>query len=125
VHIGSGLPLLYLHSEHGLDSALPIIHALATHFDVTAPARPGFGSSDLPRSFSTVDDLAYFYLDWLDQSGHPEVVLAGTAFGAWIAAEIAIKSTTKICPADAGVAGNLRVRAGSRRLHQLKEFADR
>jgi pimeloyl-ACP methyl ester carboxylesterase len=44
----------------------------------------------------TVDDLSYFYLDLLDQLDLGNVTLVGVAFGAWIAAEIAVKSTARL-----------------------------
>ena len=43
----------------------------------------------------TIDDLAYFYLDLIDQIDHDTVVV-GVSLGAWIAAEIAVKSTRRI-----------------------------
>jgi len=89
---GEGRPILFLHSEAGFASAKPAIRALARHGKVFAPAHPGFGRSDLPASFDHIDDLAYFYLDLLDERDLREVVLIGCGFGGWIAAEIAVKS---------------------------------
>jgi pimeloyl-ACP methyl ester carboxylesterase len=63
---------------------------------VIAPSHPGFGRSELPRAMTTVDDLAYFYLDVMDALDLRDVVLAGVSFGGWIAAEIAIKSTERL-----------------------------
>jgi pimeloyl-ACP methyl ester carboxylesterase len=63
---------------------------------VIAPTHPGFGRSELPRAMTTVDDLAYFYLDLMEALDLRDLVLAGISFGGWIAAEIAVKSTERI-----------------------------
>jgi pimeloyl-ACP methyl ester carboxylesterase len=44
----------------------------------------------------SVDDLSYFYLDLLDQLDLQDVTLVGVSFGAWLAAEIAVKSTARL-----------------------------
>jgi pimeloyl-ACP methyl ester carboxylesterase len=63
---------------------------------VLAPVHPGFGHSEQPKSFDTVDDLAYFYLDLLEHLNLRQVTDVGVSFGGWIAAEIAIKSTERL-----------------------------
>jgi pimeloyl-ACP methyl ester carboxylesterase len=73
-----------------------VIDSLARSFRVLAPSHPGFGRSELPRGMTTVDDLAYFYLDLMDALDLREAVLAGLSFGGWTAAEIAIKSSGRI-----------------------------
>jgi pimeloyl-ACP methyl ester carboxylesterase len=93
---GRGRPLVFLHPGDGLDDSRPMLVDLARRYDVIAPSHPGFGASDLPRTFRTVDDLAYFYLDFLEQQRLSGVILLGVSFGAWIAAELAIKSTGRL-----------------------------
>jgi pimeloyl-ACP methyl ester carboxylesterase len=93
---GSGPPLLFLHPGIGIDANAPVLGLLARTHRVIAPAHPGFGGSDLPKAMSTVDDLAYFYLDLLDALNLRDVVVVGVSFGAWIAAEIAVKTTERI-----------------------------
>src|SRR6202000_1193697 len=44
-------------------------------------------------SFNTIDDIAYLYLDLLDQLDLREVNVVGLGLGGWIAAEIAVKNT--------------------------------
>ena len=44
----------------------------------------------------SVDDLSYFYLDLLDQLDLRDVTVVGVSLGAWIAAEIAVKSTARL-----------------------------
>lgn len=93
---GSGRPLLFLHPSIGIDPGAPVLDKLAAGAHLLAPSHPGFGTSELPREFTTVDDLAYFYLDLMDALDLRDVVMVGVSFGAWIAAEIAIKSTARI-----------------------------
>ncbi len=93
---GKGKPLLFLHAENGIEPAHPVIAELAKHAHVLAPTHPGFGRSDLPKGMRSVDDLSYFYLDLLDQLDLSEITVVGVSFGAWIAAEIAVKSTARL-----------------------------
>jgi pimeloyl-ACP methyl ester carboxylesterase len=93
---GRGRPLLFLHPGIGLDPQAPVLDRMAERARVIAPSHPGFGGSEQPRHFSTVDDLAYFYLDLLDQLALEDVTLVGVSLGGYIAAEMAIKSTQRI-----------------------------
>jgi pimeloyl-ACP methyl ester carboxylesterase len=93
---GRGRPLLFLHPGIGLDRNASVIDKLAEHARVIAPSHPGFGNSEQPKSFTTVDDLAYFYLDMLDELDLKDATVVGVSLGAWIAAEIAIKSTARL-----------------------------
>jgi pimeloyl-ACP methyl ester carboxylesterase len=92
---GSSQPLLFLHAVEGIHPDNAFFRRLVQHFDVIAPWHPGFGHSELPREFRTVDDLAYFYLTLADRLDLRNAVLAGVSFGGWIAAEIAIRSTAR------------------------------
>jgi pimeloyl-ACP methyl ester carboxylesterase len=96
VQRGSGPPLVFLHPELGIAPGAPVLDALAAKFSVTAPSLPGFGHTDLPRSYSSVDDLAYFTLDVLDTLDLRDVVLVGVSLGGWVAAEVATKSTGRV-----------------------------
>ena len=91
---GQGRPMLFLHGAEGLQANRPWLQALARHHRVIAPHHPGFGGSDLPDWVGTVDDLAYLYLDLVVQFGLDDAVLAGSCFGGWIAAEMAVRNTT-------------------------------
>src|SRR3977135_3764681 len=93
---GRGRPLLFLHPGIGLDRNAPVIDKLAEHARVIAPSHPGFGNSEQPKSFTTIDDLAYFYLDLLEKLDLKDTIVVGVSIGAWIAAEIAIKSTARL-----------------------------
>jgi pimeloyl-ACP methyl ester carboxylesterase len=94
--LGSGRPMLFLNAGIGIDPGTSALGELAEHLRVIAPSHPGFGGSERPTWMTTVDDLSYFYLDLLDQLDLNEVVLVGVSFGAWIAAEIAVKCTMRL-----------------------------
>jgi pimeloyl-ACP methyl ester carboxylesterase len=93
---GRGRPLLFLHPGIGIDRAAPVLDHLAEHARVIAPTHPGFGASEQPPSYDRVDDLAYFYLDLMDQLNLKGALVVGVSLGGWIAAEIAVKSTARI-----------------------------
>lgn len=93
---GQGEPLLFLHPGLGLDPSDRVIDLLAARWRVLAPSHPGFGRSERPRHITTVDDLAYLYLDLLDALDLRQTLVVGVSFGAWIAAEMAIKSTERM-----------------------------
>jgi pimeloyl-ACP methyl ester carboxylesterase len=94
--LGHGRPMLFLNAGIGIDPGTAALNELAKRLRVIAPSHPGFGATERPSWITTVDDLSYFYLDLLDALDLNEVILAGVSFGAWIAAEIAIKCTTRL-----------------------------
>ena len=96
---GSGSPVVFLHP--GFPSGRvaptePIIDHLARSHRVICPTHPGFGVDSAPDWMTTIDDLAYFYLDVFIALDLRDVVLVGASFGGWIAAEIAVKSTARV-----------------------------
>jgi pimeloyl-ACP methyl ester carboxylesterase len=93
---GAGPPLLFLHAENGIEPSLAAIEQLAKNARVFAPTHPGFGRSELSKGMRSVDDLSYFYLDLLDQLDLDDLIVVGVSFGAWLAAEIAVKSTARL-----------------------------
>ena len=97
LEFGSGRPLLFLHSGEGPDTySSAYLDALSKHFRVIAPWHPGFGTSARPPSFRDPSDLAYFYLDFIEQERLSNLVLVGASFGGWVATEIAVRSTAHI-----------------------------
>lgn len=96
VHRGTGPTMLLLHGAGGIDPRAEFLDLLAQHFEVIAPSHPGFGNSPLPDLFDSVDDLAYVYLDLLEQYDLRDVVLMGFSFGGWIAAEVAVRCAHRL-----------------------------
>jgi len=93
---GRGRPILFLHPHIGLDPSAPVLAMLAEGGRLIAPSHPGFGHSERSAGITTVDDLAYFYLDLMDALDLRDTLVVGVSLGAWIAAAIAVKSTTRI-----------------------------
>jgi pimeloyl-ACP methyl ester carboxylesterase len=91
---GQGEPLLILHDYEYLNEWHPFEERLAGSHSVLVPSHPGFGTSDLPPLFDSIDDLAYLYLDLLDEIGPASVV--GMGIGGWIAAEVAVRCSHQL-----------------------------
>src|SRR5690348_10334964 len=87
---GEGRPLLFLHPGIGIDAKAPVLDRLAAKARLIAPSHPGFGASGIVPSITTVDDLAYFYLDLMDDLDLREAIVVGVGLGAWIAAATAV-----------------------------------
>lgn len=97
LELGIGRPLLFLHGEEGPTAhTTHYLELLAERFRVVAPWHPGFGASDLPEHYRDIGDLALFYLDFLEQEGLEDVVVAGAGFGGWLACEIAVRNNARI-----------------------------
>src|SRR6478672_11184539 len=109
---GKGRTILFLHPGIGIDPAAPVLTALARGGRVIAPSHPGFGTSQLPKGMTSVDDVSYFYLDLLDQLDLRDVLVVGVGLGAWIAAEIAVKNSTRL--SDLVMANAVGVKIGDR-----------
>jgi pimeloyl-ACP methyl ester carboxylesterase len=102
---GAGSPVLVLHGASGA-TWLPFMQTLSQKFGVIAPEHPGFGESDTPDWLDTIHDLAYFYLDLLDELKLDRVHMVGLSLGGWIAAEMAVRSTQRLASLTlAGAAG--------------------
>jgi pimeloyl-ACP methyl ester carboxylesterase len=93
---GAGQPLLVLHGASGAGAWLPFMASLAERFDVIVPEHPGFGYSDTPDWLDNIHDMAYYYLDVLDQLDLHRVHLLGLSLGGWIAAELAVRDTRRL-----------------------------
>lgn len=93
---GAGRPILFLHAENGIEAASAVIDELAKGARVIAPTHPGYGRSELPKGMRSIDDLSYFYLDFLDQLDLRDLTVVGVSLGAWVAAEIAVKTTARL-----------------------------
>ena len=87
---------MFLHGASGAGAWLPFMQSLAARFDVIVPQHPGFNDSDTPDWLDTIHDLAYFYLDFMEQLDLDRVHLVGVSLGGWIAAELAIRDTYRL-----------------------------
>ncbi len=92
---GTGQPLLFLHPGEGLQPERSWFNLLARRYRVIAPHHPGWGKSALPAWLSSVDDVAYLYLDLAEELELTDATLVGADFGGWIAAEMAVRDTQR------------------------------
>jgi pimeloyl-ACP methyl ester carboxylesterase len=90
---GTGAPLLFLHGLEDLREPRPFMETLAARFDVIVPDHPGYGRSETPSWLDGINDLAYFYLDFIKALGLRDVHLVGHSLGGWIACELAVRAT--------------------------------
>jgi pimeloyl-ACP methyl ester carboxylesterase len=117
---GRGRPLLFLHPGIGIERTAPVLDHLARGARVIAPSHPGFGRSELPRWMNTVDDLAYFYLDFLAALDLRDTIVVGVSIGGWIAAEIAVKSTERL--SHLVLANSVGIKVGDRETRDVVDI---
>lgn len=120
IHRGSGPTLLLLHGAGGLDPNGEFLDLLARHFEIIAPSHPGFGNSPLPDLFDSVDDLAYVYLDLLEQYDLSDVTLMGFSIGGWISAEVAVRCAHRL--ARLILVGPVGIKAGDRETRDIPDI---
>ena len=85
---GAGEPLLLLHGAGGNPGWLPYHQALAQQLTVYAPSHPGYDRSSRPDWISSMNDMAHFYRQLIEELSLPPVRLMGFSMGGWLAAEI-------------------------------------
>ena len=61
-----------------------------------APSHPGHGGSPAAEWIEHISDLAFHYLDLLDELRLARVHLVGASFGGWIAAEMATMASHRL-----------------------------
>src|SRR3989442_15057573 len=83
---GRGDPLLVLHGAGGNRGWTRWVQQVSEHFTVWAPTHPGFGSSGDADWMEGIDDLARFYLWFIDASGLRRPHVLGHSIGGWTAA---------------------------------------
>ena len=93
---GRGKPLLILHPEFAANQWFPYQERLGARFQVFAPDHPGFGRSDRPSWLRDIDDMAFHYVELLDELGLERVSVLGTSLGGWIAAELAVMRPDRV-----------------------------
>jgi pimeloyl-ACP methyl ester carboxylesterase len=117
---GHGRPILFLHPHLGLEPCAPVLDLLADGGRLIAPSHPGFGHSERPAGITTVDDLAYFYLDLMDELDLRDTLVIGVSLGAWIAAAIAVKSTSRM--ARLVLANPVGIKVGDRETRDILDI---
>lgn len=93
---GSGSSLVLLHGAAGLSSWSPFFQALSQHYDLIVPEHPGFGKSDDRPELDSMETLAEFYLGVFEALGLNKYHLIGSSIGGWLAAEIAVRSSSRL-----------------------------
>lgn len=93
---GQGKPLLLFYGEEALETEAPFLDDLAKDYELLIPSPPGFGTSERPDWVTNVDDIAYVYLDLVEQLGIGPAPVLGFSLGGWIAAEMAVKDDSFI-----------------------------
>ena len=99
VHVwkgGRGDPLLVLHGAGGNRGFTRWLRQVAERYTVWAPTHPGFGRSGDADWMETVDDLARFYLWFIEAADLGRPHLLGQSIGGWTAAEMAAMSPRAI-----------------------------
>jgi pimeloyl-ACP methyl ester carboxylesterase len=89
---GQGDPLLVLHGSGGNRGWTRWLDQVSDRFTVWAPTHPGFGRSDDADWMEGVDDLARFYLWFIEAVKLSRPHVMGLSLGGWTAAEMAAMS---------------------------------
>src|SRR5438128_713314 len=97
---GQGDPLLVLHGAGGNRGWTRWLAQVSERFTVWAPTHPGFERSDDADWMDGIDDLARFYLWFIETAklGRPHVL--GHSIGRWTAGEVA---TSSPCSSNAAI----------------------
>jgi pimeloyl-ACP methyl ester carboxylesterase len=95
---GEGRPFLLLHGGAGPRSVAGFADLLATAEParVLSPIHPGFDGTPRPAALHTMAGLAAVYTGLLDVLDLTDVTVVGNSIGGWIAAEIALRRSTRI-----------------------------
>jgi pimeloyl-ACP methyl ester carboxylesterase len=93
---GRGPAVAVLHHSFGSPGWLPFQDELSSDHEVHAVDVPGFGRSDRPDWARDVRDLAALVGLWIDHQDRGPMTLVGLGFGAWVAAELATFSPSRV-----------------------------
>jgi pimeloyl-ACP methyl ester carboxylesterase len=93
---GEDRVFLILHGGAGPASVAGLANELSKKARAIAPTHPGFDGAPRPDGFARVDDLALAYLDLIERLDLSDVVIIGNSIGGWIAAEMALRKSSRI-----------------------------
>ncbi len=93
---GQGEDLLYLHAENDVGLWTETLEQLSEFCRVLAPQHPGFGDSARLDWIETIDDMVFYYKDFLDAMNIEKANLMGASIGGWIAAEFAVRYPERV-----------------------------
>jgi pimeloyl-ACP methyl ester carboxylesterase len=88
--------VLMLHGGAGPRSVAGFAAAMSQHAYVITPTHPGFDGTPRPDWTDSIADLADAYLYLIERLGVRHVLVIGSSFGGWIAAEIALRDTRNL-----------------------------
>lgn len=92
---GQGRAALVLHGGPGPGSVTPLVDHLARDHHVYAPTHPGWDDTTRPAELDSVPSLARRYRQLITELGLNDVVVVGTSFGGWLAAELVAQETVE------------------------------
>ena len=93
---GKGFPLVLVHGFLGSSKMWNLqIDFFKYHFRVITPDLPGFGRSNKAKSHNSIQSIANFLLDRLEEKKINKFHLLGHSMGGMIAQEMAKKSGGK------------------------------
>ena len=95
---GSGRPFMLMHGGAGPQSMIGFASRLAAseHAHVYVPTHPGFGGTARPDWLNNISALAETYVKLIEQLDLRDVAVVGGSIGGWIAAEMALRHSTRI-----------------------------
>ncbi len=95
---GGGRPFLLMHGGAGPQSMIGFAPRLAAseHAHVYVPTHPGFGGTARPDWLNNIGALAETYIKLVEQLDLRNVTVVGGSIGGWIAAEMALRHSTRI-----------------------------
>ena len=88
--------VLFLHGEHFTAMGGPFLDRLGAGRELHAPLHPGYDGTVPDPGFRSVDDLAYRYLDLLEELDARDATLVGASLGGWVALEMAVRDRSRI-----------------------------
>src|SRR2546427_3875732 len=93
---GAGEPVMGLQGAGGNRGWTRWVDQVAQRFTVWAPTHPGFGRSGDAPWMESIDDLARFYLWFIDAAGLGRPHVLGHSIGGWVGAGLGAMSPSSV-----------------------------